>query len=82
MSETGEIELPTNILDLAKILDAMIENIEGRRMCFNLIIFDDEQDSVMQSISNTERNEVVDALKSLLYGMNESTTDIPKSKLN
>lgn len=67
---------------IAAELEDRLESIAGRQMGFSLIVFNTEAGSRMNYVSNCDRTEVVNAMKSLLVGWGEGMPDIPAHKVN
>ena len=73
----AEVKLSKELQDIAKKLEVTLEKRAGKKMLFSLLIFNEEEGSSMQYISNTDRESIIDALKSLLIGWDEGVADIP-----
>jgi hypothetical protein len=67
---------------LAKLLGGMLEDIAGKPMGFSLLVFNAEEGSRMNYVSNCDRDEVHTALKSLLAGWEAGMPDIPSHEIN
>lgn len=62
---------------LAGSLSAVLEDIAGKPMGFSLIVFNAEAGSRMNYVSNCDRQEVINAMESLLAGWKGGMPDIP-----
>jgi len=82
MTTEAENALSMELQNLAKKLGVMLEKRAGKPMLFSLVIFNEEAGSRMQYVSNTDRECVINALKSLLIGWGEGMPDIPAHKVN
>jgi hypothetical protein len=78
----AEKVLSMELQSLAKKLTVMLEKRAGKPMLFSLVIFNEEPGSRMQYVSNTERECVTNALKSLLIAWGQGMPDIPAHKVN
>ena len=61
---------------IAKELDERLENVAGQRMSFSLVVFNAEPGSRMNYVANCQRQDVADAMKSLLKGWEQGMPDI------
>jgi len=67
---------------IAALLESEIEKAAGQRMGFTLVIFNAEAGSRMNYVSNCDRDEVANALISLLAGWGKGMPDIPAHKID
>lgn len=70
-----------SLRDIAKELDIKLEEIAGQRMSFSLIVFNAEEGSRLNYVSNCDRDNVHTALKSLIKGWEKGMPDIPAHKV-
>ena len=73
----AERALSLELQELAAVLESKLERRAGKKMLFSLLIFNEEAGSRMQYISNTHRDSVLVAMRSLLSGWREDMPDIP-----
>lgn len=66
---------------LADTLNGLLEDIAGKPMGFSLIVFNAEAGSRMNYVSNCDRQEVINAMKSLLAGWEQGMPDIPAHEI-
>ena len=66
---------------LADTLNGLLEDIAGKPMGFSLIVFNAEAGSRMNYVSNCDRQEVINAMKSLLAGWEQGMLDIPAHEI-
>jgi len=66
---------------IADELDKRLEDVAGQRMSFSLVVFNAEAGSRMNYVSNTNRDEVANALTSLLVGWGKGMPDIPAHEI-
>ena len=71
--EKVSIELGT----IADELSARLSEVAGQHMNFSLLVFQTEPGKRMQYVSNTRRDDVIAAMKSLLHGWEQGMPDIP-----
>lgn len=74
---TPEEKVSTELRDIADELTKRLEEVAGQHMNFSLLVFHTKPGSRMNYISNTKREDVVYAMKSLLKGWEEGMPDIP-----
>lgn len=63
--------------ELADAIDNSLQEITGDKMGFSLIVFNSEAGSRMNYVSNCNREDVTNAMKSLLYGWENGLPDVP-----
>jgi len=68
--------------DIADELDKRLLDVAGQSMNFSLLIFQAEEGSRMNYISNCERDSVLQALKSLVHGWEQGMPDIKAHEVN
>jgi hypothetical protein len=73
--------MPKQLRNVAKFLDIKLSEIAGRKMLFSLLIFNTESGSRMSYISNTNRDDVIAAMKALIDGWENGMPDIPAHKI-
>lgn len=66
---------------IADELDKRLEDTAGQHMNFSLLVFETEENSRMNYISNCMREDVAQAMKSLLQGWEQGMPDIPAHKV-
>lgn len=66
---------------LAGSLSSLLEEIAGKPMGFSLIVFNAEAGSRMNYVSNYDRQEVINAMKSLLAGWDAGMPDVPTHEI-
>ncbi|GAB5451855.1 MAG: hypothetical protein Hals2KO_21830 [Halioglobus sp.] len=66
---------------LADALHGLLEEIAGKPMGFSLIVFNAEPGSRLNYVSNCDRQEVMNAMKSLLAGWEGGMPDIPAHEI-
>jgi len=74
---TPEEKVSVELRAIADELTKRIEDVAGQHMNFSLLIFHTKPGSRMSYISNTKREDVVAAMKSLLDGWGKGMPDIP-----
>ena len=67
---------------IAKTQSDHLEDIGGKPMGFSLVVFNAEAGSRMNYVSNCDRQEVYNALKSLISGWEAGMPDIPSHKIS
>lgn len=78
----ADIAVSESMQALAGSLDSLLRDIAGQRMGFSLIVFNAEENSRMNYVSNCDRAEVEAALKSLLAGWEQGMPDVPAHEVN
>ena len=66
---------------IADELSAKLEEVTGQRMSFSLVVFNSEAGSRMNYISNCQREDAHQALKSLIHGWEQGMPDIPAHEI-
>ena len=74
---TADRKVSEQLRQIADELDSRLEDAAGQHMNFSLLVFQTEPGSRMNYISNTRREDVVQAMRSLLQGWGEGMPDIP-----
>ncbi len=84
MSKTTDVDLRISqgLAKLAKELDLKITELAGQRVGFTLIVYNSEEGSRMNYVSNCERGQVQEALETLLFGWSVGTEDIPAHEVH
>jgi hypothetical protein len=82
MSLPPEITVSMAMQPLADQIDKILEEIAGERMGFSLVVFNTKPGSRMNYVSNCDREEVINALSSLLDGWEQGMPDIPAHKVS
>jgi len=77
----AEYKVSLELKEIAKKLEAQLRKITGQTMLFSLIIFNTEEGSRMSYVSNASREDVIDAMKSLIEGWENGMPDIPAHKI-
>lgn len=67
---------------IADELSERLEKIAGQRMNFSLLVFHTEPGTRMSYVSNANREDVKQALRSLIHGWDQGMPDIPAHKIN
>lgn len=62
-------------------LDSRLEAVAGQPMGFSLLIFQSVEGSRMNYVSNCDRDDVIQAMRSLLKGWEDGMPDIPGHKV-
>lgn len=75
-----DVAISENMQALAGSLSSLLEEIAGKPMGFSLIVFNAEAGSRMNYVSNCDRQEVINAMKSLLTGWEQGIPDVPAHK--
>lgn len=76
----ADITISQAMPGLAKALDESIENLSGEQRGFLLVVFNSESDGHMNYVSNCNRNQVMNALKSLITKWEAGELDTPIHK--
>lgn len=69
-------KISEQLKSIADKLDKQLETIAGQRMSFSLVVFNAEAESRMNYIANCNRQDVANAMKSLLHGWEQGMPDI------
>lgn len=76
-----DIAISKAMQGLASTLSDQLEGIAGRPMGFSLVVFNAEAGSRMNYVSNCDRQEVYNALKSLISGWEAGMPDIKSHEI-
>jgi len=79
---SSDAKLSRELREVAKKVQKILDKHTEKRMAFSLLIFNDVPGSRMQYISNVEREDVIDAMRSLLKAWEEGMPDVPAHKIN
>jgi len=77
-----DLAVSEGLQELADQVSDLIEALAGKRMGFSLLVFNTDPGSRMNYVSNCKREEVVNAMRSLLHGWEQGMPDIPAHKLS
>lgn len=77
---TPEEKVSAELQSIAAELSERIDAVAGQHMNFSLLVFHTKPGSRMNYISDTNREDVVNAMKSLLQGWDKGMPDIPAHK--
>jgi hypothetical protein len=75
--DNADVIVSLGMQELAKNIDAILEEITGQKMGFSLVVFNAVPGSRMNYISNCNRHEVMQAMKSLIHGWENGLPDVP-----
>lgn len=67
---------------IAESLDELLQEIGGQRMSFMLVVFQSEDNSRSNYVSNCTREDVVGAIKSLLEQWGDGLPDVASHEIN
>lgn len=77
-----DIEVSRGLSSLADLVQIEVEKMAGKKMGFALVVFNAEAGSRMNYVSNCDRDQVANALESLLIGWGGGMPDIPAHEIN
>lgn len=77
-----DMAISENMQALAGSLSSLLEEIAGKPMGFSLVVFNAKPGSRLNYVSNCDRQEVYNALKSLITGWEAGMPDIPSHEIH
>ena len=72
-----DMKVSQELQKIADELNKRLEDVAGQRMNFSLVVFNSEPGSRMNYVSNCNRDDVANAMQSLLIGWGKGMPDIP-----
>ena len=78
---TPDRKVSEQLRQIADELDKRLEDVAGQRMSFSLIVINAEPGSRMNYVANCNRDDVANALSSLLAGWGKGMPDIPAHEI-
>ena len=78
---TPDMKVSQELQQIAEELSQRLEDVAGKRMNFSLVVFNSMPGSRMNYVSNANREDVANALKSLLAGWEAQMPDIPSHEI-